>query len=291
VSLASLRFELALRRERLWPRYLAEDGSAWVRDRVGRRRYRRLTEADLLSTRTSDTVFVFGSGRSVLDISAEEWELIGRCNTLTFSEFHRQSFVRADYHMVGEVADEPGMDHEQGLREYARRLRENPLYRQCVLFLQEGWLARSSNELVGLRLLPAGARIFRYRRVNRGVYAAPTRSFRAGVTHGWNSSISATNIAILLGFRRIVLVGVDLYDRGYFWLDEGGRRDNVPTDAAVAQPFATAEAVVGLFRSWREVLERDGVELTVYNPRSLVADVLPVFDRRALLGGALASGG
>jgi hypothetical protein len=271
------RLELALRLERAKPRELTEDGSAWLRDRLNRRRYRTLSEGELRATRTSDTAFVFGSGRSVLEIPGDEWERIGQCNTLTFSEFHRQSFVRADYHMVGEVADEPGMDHARGLREYARRLRENPLYANTVLLLQAGWLARSSNELVGLRLLSPGARVFRYHRVNRGVGAPPTRSFRDGITHGWNSSISATNIALLIGFRRIVLVGVDLYDRGYFWLAPGERRDNVPSEEAVVERFPTAQPVVELFRTWRELLEPDGIELEVYNPRSLLADALPVF--------------
>jgi hypothetical protein len=273
----SLRFELALRLERLKPREFREDGGAWLRDRLNRRRYRTLDERELLATRTSDTAFVFGSGRSVLEITPDEWERIAGCNTVTFSEFHRQSFVRADYHMVGEVADEPGQDHVRGLAEYAGRLRENPLYARTVLFLQEGWLARSSNELVGYRLLRPDARLFRYRRANRGVAAPPTRSFRNGLTHGWNSSISATNIALLLGFRRIVLAGVDLYDRGYFWLAPGERRDNLPSDDAVAESFPTADGVVELFGHWRALLEPEGVELAVYNPRSLLAETLPVF--------------
>jgi hypothetical protein len=270
-----LRLELALRLERLKPRELGEDGSAWLRDRLNRRRYRTLSERELLATRTSDTVFVFGSGRSVLDIEPDEWEQMGRCNTLTFSEFHRQGFVRADYHMVGEIADEPGMDHARGLREYARRLHENPLYAETVLLLQEGWLARSSNELVGLRLLPPGACVFRYHRVNRGVSAPPTRTFHDGVTHGWNSSISATNLALLLGFRRIVLVGVDMYDRGYFWLDE--RESRGSGSDPLDDPFPTAGAVVELFRGWRELLEPEGVELCVHNPRSRLTEALPTF--------------
>jgi len=273
----SARLALALRVQRLRPVVLAADGSAYVLDRLNRSRYRTLSESELLGTRTSDTAFVFGSGRSLLEITPDEWQRIAACNTLGFSEFHRQDFVRADYHMVGEVADEAGMDHREGLREYARLLGENPHYAGTVLFLQEGWPARDSNELVGRRLLPPGARLFRYRRTSRGVFASPTRSFGEGVTHGWNSAISATNLALLLGYRQIVLAGVDMYDRGYFWLPEGARRANVPLSSSVDEPFPTAADVVELFRRWRDLLEPDGVELSVYNARSLLADALPVF--------------
>jgi hypothetical protein len=79
-----------------------------------------------------------------------------------------------------------------------------------------------------------------------------------------------------MGFRRIVLAGVDLYDRGYFWLEEGERRDNVP-EGAVEHEFPTTGAVVELFRRWRELLELQGIDLVVYNRRSRLAEVLPEF--------------
>jgi len=273
-----LRLSLVLAAQRLRPETLRADGAAYVRDRLARRRYRTLGESELLATRTSETAFVLGSGRSVLEIPADEWSRIADCNTISFSEFHRQRLVRADYHMVGEVADHvPPDGRPEAIREYARHLRENPLYASTVLLLQAGWVARGSNELVGRRLLPPSARVFRYRRANRGVYAPPTRSFREGVTHGWNSAISATNLALLLGFRRIVLVGVDMYDQGYFWLEEGETRANVPEGMGAADPFPTAGEVVDLFRCWRSLLEPTGVELEVYNPRSRLAQALPVF--------------
>ena len=63
----------------------------------------------------------------------------------------------------------------------------------------------------------------------------------------------------------------------YFWLPAGARRANVPASSSVDDPFPTAADVVELFRRWHRLLEPDGVELAVYNPRSLLADALPVF--------------
>ena len=102
-----------------------------------------------------------------------------------------------------------------------------------------------------------------------------SESLRRGLVHGWNSSIDAANLAVVMGFRQIVLVGVDLYDHGYFWLADGARRANVT--GAVGSPFPTAAPVVDLFRRWRELLEPDGVRLMVQNPRSLLAGVLETF--------------
>jgi hypothetical protein len=250
------------------PSFAARAGRAYASERAGRSTYRVLAAAELLATRSADTAFVFGSGKSLLDIGPAEWELIAEQDTVSFSEFPRQRFVRADYHMIGEVV------HPEA---YAKRIRENPLYADTVFLVQRGALAEMSNVIVGRRLLPPHARIFRYRRLARGRYAPPSRSLDAGLVHAWNSSISATNFAVAMGYSRVVLTGVDLYDREYFWLPDGARRETIPEGSTPADLFNMSRPVVELFANWRAVLEQEGVQLLVYNPRSLLAEVLPVF--------------
>lgn len=249
------------------PRVVARNTRAYVLDRAARPHYPQLTAEEVRATRRSDTAFVFGSGKSILSIGEDEWRAIERFDSISFSEFPRQRAVRADYHVVGEVAD---------VEEYARLL-DNPLYADTVFVLQEGWLAADSNELLGRRLLPAGARVFRYRRTARARHAPPSESFAAGLVHGWNSSISVTNFALLAGWRTIVLAGVDLYDKEYFWLPAGEARPHEPGRRTAAR-FPNAEHVVETFRRWRPLIESKGIRLQVYNPRSLLAGPLEVFD-------------
>ncbi|HEY8645252.1 MAG TPA: hypothetical protein VIL77_05160 [Gaiellaceae bacterium] len=270
---ARRRASLEYLRYALRPGMVRRNGGLFVQDRVGRRRYRLLSEDQLRATRRSETAFVFGSGRSLLEITPGEWEEIARHDTVSFREFPRQQWVRADYHVTGEV---------DFLDEYARRLNDNPLYRDTVFVVQEGWLAESGNGLVGRRLLPEQARVFRYHRVARGRYAPPSRRFRDGVVHGFNSSISTTNFAILMGWRRIVLTGIDLYDKGYFWLGESETRAYEKEGVDASMLFTNAERTVSTLGRWRELLQPEGIELLVWNPRSLLAEVLPVLDRGTL---------
>jgi hypothetical protein len=250
------------------PLTAARHAAAYLRDRAARHAYHQVSEQELRAARSSDTAFIFGSGRSLLEITPTEWERIAAANTIGFTEFVRQRFVRVDYHVVGEILD---------AAEFARLLRQNPLYGRTILVLQEGLLAEAGNALVGRRLLPPRTRVFRYRRTSRGAFAPPSTTFRGGLVHGWNTAISVTNFALLLGFRQIVLAGVDLYNREYFWLQPGERRPNIEEGSAVADPFPTADPVIDLFARWRKLLEPEGVELFVYNPRSLLARALPVF--------------
>ena len=256
----------------LRPRHLARLARLELLDRSGRSAYRILGVDELLATRTSDTAFVFGSGRSLVEITPHEWESIARCNTVSFREFPRQRWVRADYHVTSEVDE---------LEPYAQRIRDNPLYARTVFVVQGGFMAERGNELVGRGLLPAGARVFRYRRRARGRYAPPSRSPRT-LVHGPNSIFDATNLAVALGFRRVVLAGADYYNKEYFWLAPGEKREYEPAAVDVRKDWGATPLILAMMRAWRDELAPAAVELSVWNPRSRLAEVLPVFDRSTL---------
>ncbi len=251
----------------LKPPSLARHAAMYARDCVGRRRYRLLSEEELLATRTSDTAFVFGSGRSLLDVGEDEWAAIARCNTISLREFPRQRWVRADYHVTGEI---------DLVDDYARRIRENPLYADAVFVVQEGFISVRANELVGRGLLPHGARVFRYSRRDRARNAPPSRSPRE-LVHGYNSMFDATNLAVALGYRRIVLAGADYYNKEYFWLSPDEQRAYEKPGIRADEAWPQAEPIVAMLGDWHDLLAPEGVQLFVHNPRSLLASRLPVF--------------
>jgi len=256
----------------LRPRHLATLSAAYARDRRGRARYRLLSEAELLGTRSSDTAFVFGSGRSLVEIGEDEWAKIARCNTISLREFPRQHWVRADYHLTAEV---------DFLDEYAWRIRSNPLYSETVFVVAGGFLAHMGNELIGRSLLPDGARVFRYRRRARTRYEPPSRTPRE-LVHGYNSIFDATNFAYAMGYRKIVLAGADYYNKEYFWLEPGETRDYEKPGIEATRRWPQAEAIVEMMALWAREIESGGAELLVWDSRSLLSDHLAVFDRSAL---------
>ena len=245
----------------------------WALDRRHRGALVHLDEEQLRAARRSDTVFILGSGKSILDISPEEWEAIGRHDTIGFNQFARQQTVRVGFHMVGEL---------KNVEETAEFFRTNPFYRDTIYLLQEGWRAEKSNELVGRRLMAPGTKVFRYRRRARGRYEVPSERLADGLVHGWNTSICLTNLALLLGWRRIVYTGIDLYNREYFWMPWGERRLDDPADVRTSDAFPLMTSIVEMLGAWRPLLEQRGVAMEVHNPESALAAVLPVFDRSSL---------
>jgi hypothetical protein len=264
------------------PRLVHERAEAWLRNMTGARRYRRLSEPEILATRKTDTLFIFGSGASINDLTPAEWAHIEACDTLSFNWFIHQHHVRADYHLVREVSpsDHDRRIWEPALREYGELIARNPKYADTVFLVQEGWPAVNGNRVIGLGALPHGARVFRFINRARDRYEPPSESFARGLSHSGNTLGDCVNFGFVMGWRRIVLVGVDMYDNRYFWLPADEMRASVTVahpGLRVSAPFPSAQRVIDVFSRWRVYLNQRGVTQAVYNPKSLLAEAMPVY--------------
>jgi hypothetical protein len=266
-----------------------------LRDRVNRRAYVGLSEAQACAARRSDTVFVFGSGASLNDIAPSEWEAIAEHDTFGFNAFYHQQWVRVDFHLIrgGTYGSLSPVARAEELR---GALRSNPRYAETIFVLQDDYLGHYANFVVGRSYLPTAARLFRYRTAF-GVGPA-SRTFAEGIRHAPGTLVDVVNCAYCLGWKEIVLVGVDLYDSRYFWLPPDQTLTHDPTGQNIVAGSVNAMrgnrpqdvhntirgGIVELMTGWGAQLADDGVTLSVYNPRSLLADVLPVFEPAAARG-------
>lgn len=192
-----------------------------------------------------------------------------------------ENWVRVDYHLIREIAEndrDPAVWKPQ-VAAYFDLIRASPHYAQTIFLVHSGWRSINGNRGLGLRLLPEGSRVFPWKSV-------PDRrrlgtSFADGLSHPFSTLDECVNAAALLGWREIVLVGVDLYDRRYFWLGpEETRPGDARRGATHREPHARAHTgMVENLGRWALELRERGVELSVYNPRSLLADALPVYRR------------
>jgi hypothetical protein len=214
------------------------------------------------------------------DISAAEWERIAEHDTFGFNWFVRQQFVRCDYHLIRGVPDtdlDPGVWQPQ-LSEYFGAIRDNPLFADTAFLVQTGFRATNGNRALGYSYLAVGRPVFLWRTNVRR--RRPGRSFAEGLTHGQTTLLEVVNAAWLLGWREIVLVGVDLFDRRYFWLPPDETRSvDERRGATVAEPHAQSKSgLEDTLAQWSDELATTGTRLSVHNARSLLARALPVFE-------------
>ena len=239
-------------------------------------RHRVISEAELGRTRKSDTIFVFGSGYSLNAIPADEWCRIARHDTMGFNWFVHQGFVRCDYHLVREIGptDLDESVWRAYLVDYFDRLRTNPMFSDTILLVQRGFNATNGNRAIWLNLIPSGQRVFRWKSIPD--IDAPITALSRGLAHGRGTLCECVNFAALMGWTRIVLTGVDLYDRRYFWLGHDEPRLEDPT---IEVTHATALAgIVSTLADWSLQLRARGIQVFVHNPRSLLAQALPVWN-------------
>ncbi len=262
---------------------------AWTRDRMRRRRYTQLDEAEARAARRSDRVFVYGGGASMNDIPPDEWAAMAEHDTFGFNAFYWERWIRVDFQLFRGGAYRV-LRPTHRAAELRDAVRANPNFANTIYVMQDDYLGHYANFLAGGAYLPAGARLFRYRTAP-GV-GPPTRSFAEGIRHAPGTLVDAVNCAYCLGWKEIVLVGIDLYDSRYYWLPpdktltyDPAVNSVVPGDVnllrgnTAGDPHNTVTAgIVKLMGEWRELLAEDGVSLSVHNPKSLLTEVLPVFD-------------
>ena len=255
---------------------------------------------DIKKSRCKDTIFIMGSGYSINDITREEWQhIVDVGDTLSFNYFFRGKFVPITYHISGEISGAPNYGsilmnskRRKSIKSYYDEIFSNPYYRDTIYFLRYKMDIKKTPvpiALWALFFLKAfkNKQVCLYRIVLFGdvilkpsVILEPSDTIYA-ISH--NATIfDAVNIAYVLGYKKIVLVGVDLYDSRYFWL---GRNENFEDVLTLGLTYSdshyTANKVVRGMDIWNTYLIKKGVRVYIYNPHSLLNTVLPVYRSNA----------
>lgn len=238
---------------------------------------------NIRNTINKDTIFIFGSGYSINNITKDEFlkmKIIG--DTLSFNYFFRGQFLPIDYHLCGEIEKNKNyggvLSRKRSLnniKKYYDELFSNDFYNKTTFFLRYK---------IDYSLVPSATRaIFALKVFNKKrvcLYGIKrNRSLGSNIesiSHIGGTLSDAINIAYLLGYKKIVLVGIDLYDRRYFWLGYNEVR-SIGRVESCSEQHATAQPLLDLIGEWNTELLANGVNLTVYNPKSLLTEVLPVF--------------
>jgi hypothetical protein len=252
-----------------------------------------LKEANIGAVKTSDTVFVLGSGPSINAISTHKWNAIARhdsmaCNFWLFHNFIPTIYF---YEAIG-YRDAKSCDVFRRLTE--KRAQQ---YRHCLkivtgvmhlapdfdLFRPASW----EGDLYNVYTIPVAARNepefisgLRFLR-SLGLF---TRSKRPTFIFKQSSSVTGLiSFAVQMGYRQIVLCGVDLQNGEYFYQNQGLYPDGADVEfqprtgphlLVTPQPWTilTDTAVLAMKR---EILEPAAVKLYVENRSSRLWPAIP----------------
>ena len=230
--------------------------------------YQNITFDILLKKKKSNTVFFSGTGPSINEIENRIWKKMEGFDVISFRDFPKQTKVNVDYHVTGEIDD---------VKEYAYNINNNPKYKNTYFLIQEGFKAHQPNTLLGKKLLKLNSKIFRYKRKGRGKYISLSKKIDEGIVHGFNSIISVINLAFIMGWKKIILVGIDMHNHSYFYYPENKIRKVEKKGITLNSQYTNREKTLELLSRWIIELKKNNVELFIYNKDSYLKKIIPRF--------------
>ena len=245
--------------------------------------------------KTSDTLYILGSGPSINDITPAQWDHVGHHDSFGFNNWPVHSFVPSFY--MTEVNSTETLNpamlrmFEDRATDYANvpvLIKEPYRYYKFVgvaLPLDQLPATMRRNYVTGPQFIPPAmtratlaAQLRAWKRMTRWFPALSHHliTFRASV-------FLAMHMGFLGGWQRIVLAGIDMRSPKYFWEEQGGYTDyGLPSNDAVSSVHRTEEASLGLPISQaieifdHVLLQPAGIRLEVSSSYSLLSDFLPV---------------
>ena len=140
-------------------------------------------------------------------------------------------------------------------------------------FINIDWKCGAAQHFEDKYLSRRQSKLYYTNKIDRRVEWPPAETL-SKVPHGSASLVDVINIGYIIGYKHIVLVGIDLNDYTHFDAPQG--REEIPNATAV--PHRTRDIVLPQLAKWRDFLESKGIKLEVVNPHSAAASVLDVFE-------------
>lgn len=226
-------------------------------------------------------IFIFGSGYSINNITLKEWEDIKNVgDSLSFNFFFLGKFIPISYHIFRETGPYISLPYFllNLINNYMKKIFKNDFYKKTIFFTHFDEKSLSTIWAVYILKLFRGKKICFYKNIeDRLIIKTPSDSIDS-IPHCGSTLFDAINLAYLLEYSTIVLVGVDLYDRRYFWLNVNETRDaDIHRGNTCFDMHNTTQNVIDTMRVWYPYLLSKGVKLYIYNPKSLLAGLIPVF--------------
>ena len=243
----------------------------------------------LKQNKRSDTLFILGSGASINKISDSMWKHIKENDSLGFNFWILHKHV-PNYYMF-----EPPIKSNQELLLNLIRQKANDYIKNNTFFIMKDvkslkikcekipkeirnrFMAAPKDDFYGntKEIFIKSIRLAKkLNLLKRNVFYSRRASLFSAIYIGWR-----------LGYKKIILAGIDLNNTDYFY-DDSNKYDQslVPVNPKRGKIHATAKDIETDFRIdelvymiKEELLDKDNVELFVLNEKSLLAKKLPIY--------------
>lgn len=188
-----------------------------------------ISQEQFLTRKTSDIIFVLGSGWSVNKVSQEEWDIVSQYDSIGFNWFCKHQF-EPTFFLIREQSNLPHRKHKgETIKALIKRVNR---YKEtcCVICDVKHHTPRAYSFKKDKRIKTdcVVMRDDNNRKHSRKLHKYFTKNpFKHGLVHGRCTMFNVLHLATWLQYKHIAFLGVDLRDSRYFWLDKKETRHTV----------------------------------------------------------------
>ena len=239
-----------------------------------------LDNKKLSQFKKSETVVIFGSGSSLNKIKDDDWNKIKEFDSIGFNSTIFLKKIHFTFHINREMVTQ----NIGEISNQINKINENNFLDNTIFLMPKGFTASYTN------------RIFRYKYWNKKklfflfntniLLKEPFGNLQTGLIHKIGTLSDAMSFAYYMGYKRIILAGVDLIDRRYFFVPDDKTTNllGIPTNIdingkKVEDTHQTAlNGIVELVERWKFFFNKRGVKLYLLNEKSLLRKYLKIFN-------------
>ena len=232
-------------------------------------------------------IVIFGSGSSINNISDREWTILNEnYDSIGFNHFYHCKKIKLTYYVIREFQTfEPKIKYFnkrlksifnlKHFKNVVKKIDENKnLKKTNFIYLND---YKSGTAFIMYHLLKKKYRTlgFYSNLINREKVLPISENFKA-IPHGKATLIDAINISYLLGYKKIILAGVDLYDRRYFFLNKDETRGIDKLRGANFSDKHNTSHLIDKMEKLSNEYNKKGISLFILNEKSLLNKNLPI---------------
>mgnify|MGYP001159724977 CR=1 FL=1 len=221
------------------------------------------------SCKSSDTIYILGSGSSINAISPSQWDAIGSADSIAFNWFCKHDSFEPRFYIVREQANIPKrISRDETPEILFKRLNR---YSECCFIVHD-----VSNH--SPHAYPYNANLDRIE--GKGVVVHDRQKgsfeddiFKQGVYHGAITLNNVLHIVQYLGYKKVVFAGIDLNNSKYFWLDDSPRHTIVKKGIKVLDRHPVSKKTIEAVRKFDE--RNPSIKVVSASKSSLLNKVIP----------------
>ncbi|MDA9232372.1 hypothetical protein N9O63_00990 [Candidatus Pelagibacter sp.] len=234
---------------------------------------------DLKKLKKSDVLFIFGSGHSLNKIKPGEWKKINNFDTLGFNNTIFLKKINFTFHINRETIDMS----TKNLKIQTDQIGKNRFLKKTIIIFPKGVTATYTNKIFANKLFNFKNN-FSFFYTNK-ISTFPNLGLDSGLIHKQGTLTDALSLGYYLNYKKIIIAGVDLYDRGYFFLKKKqtaniyGKPVVIDRDGKKHDDLhSTAEnGIIDLIGEWSKFFKKKNINIYIFNKKSLLKKYLKVF--------------